>query len=162
MENPVGVVTSEGHLYVPYAPHQNRQSRPCVWGLSKLRYWSVCVDFLYTYVTRKPLSPRETRVSKKGMDPRLMGTSMVNWMWGFKELTCKRNWQECSALWMMVVSTMWLCQILGGFGIVLMASVLHKQVGYQWAIGGTHGHTMYLCIILTMKFKEGTFKAELH
>ena len=47
--------------------------------------------FLYTDVIRKPLSPRETRVSKKGMDPSLLGTSVVNWMWRFKELRCKRN-----------------------------------------------------------------------
>ena len=39
--------------------------------------------------------------------------------------------------------------------------VFHKQVCYQWAYGGFHGHTMYLFVILTLECDKGTFKAEL-
>ena len=39
--------------------------------------------------------------------------------------------------------------------------VLHKEVGYQWANGGTHGHTMYLFIILTLKHEDGSFEGKL-
>ena len=37
-----------------------------LWWLSQLRYWSVCVGFLYTDVMREPLDPMEIDYLRKG------------------------------------------------------------------------------------------------
>ena len=59
---------------------------------------------------------------------------------------------------MMKVSSVYLSQILGGLGAVLKALASKSSIN-RWANGGTHGHTMYLFIILTLI--EGGLVAEL-
>ena len=49
-----------------------------VWWLSHCRYKSVWVGFLYTFVLKLPSELGVTRVSKKGMDPSLLLSSMGN------------------------------------------------------------------------------------
>ena len=49
-----------------------------LWWLSQCRYWSLCVGLLYTEVMREPLGNKESSISRKGMVPCLLGTSVVN------------------------------------------------------------------------------------
>ena len=48
----------------------------------------MCVGFLYTVVVKVLLGHRETRVSRKGKTPSLLGSSVVNCMCGSCELIC--------------------------------------------------------------------------
>ena len=89
--------------------------------LSQWRYWSLLVGFLYTEVINVLSGPGETKVSMKGMNLLLLGTSVVNCMCGSMELMCCKNCWLCSAYWMTKVSFTYLCQRLGGLVAVLMA-----------------------------------------
>ena len=50
------------------------------WLLSHWRYKSVCVGFLYTVVFRLPFSSGIIRTSRKGMEPSMPASSLVNCM----------------------------------------------------------------------------------
>ena len=41
-----------------------------------------------------------TRVSKKGMEPSGLVSSVVNWMQGSMEFMCSRNFLMCNVYWM--------------------------------------------------------------
>ena len=47
------------------------------WLPSQCRYWSVCVTFLWTVVTRALLGTGETKVSRKVRAPFCFGSYMV-------------------------------------------------------------------------------------
>ena len=61
------------------------------WWLFHYKYWSVCVGFLYTDVNREPSSCGITIVSRKGMDPSVLASSVVKWMCGSTLLMCSGN-----------------------------------------------------------------------
>ena len=62
-----------------------------VWLLSHFRYWSVWVGFLYTVVFKVPSSLGVMRMSRKGMEPSDLDSSLVNCMCWSIELRCCRN-----------------------------------------------------------------------
>ena len=73
------------------------------WWLSHCIYKSVCLGFLETVVARLPSSPGIINMSRKGMDPSSLGSS-VNWMWWSIELIWSKKlfvfelllwWQMC-------------------------------------------------------------------
>ena len=84
-----------------------------LWWLSHCKYWSVWVDFLYTVMDRPPFSSGLTMVSKKGMEPSSL-LSTVNFMAGSTWLMCWRKSCLLTSLWMTKVSSTNLCQNLGG------------------------------------------------
>ena len=61
------------------------------WWLFHCKYWSMCVGFLYTDVSRKPSGWGITIVSRKGMDPSVPACSVVKWMCGSTLLMCSRK-----------------------------------------------------------------------
>ena len=61
------------------------------WWLFHCKYWSVCVGFLYTDVSREPSDWVITIVSRKGMDPSVPASSVVKWMCGSILLMCSRK-----------------------------------------------------------------------
>ena len=65
--------------------------------MSQWRYWSVWVGFLYTEASNVMSGHVETTVSKKGMDPLLLETSVVNCIYGSMELMFYKNCWLCSA-----------------------------------------------------------------
>ena len=83
------------------------------WWLSHCRYWSVCVGFLYTDMDREPSAFGLTIISKKGMDPSSL-SSTVNLMAGSTLLMCWSKPCLLASLWMTKVSSTYLCQNLGG------------------------------------------------
>ena len=71
-------------------------------------YWC----FLYTEASTVLSGPGKTEVSEKGMDPLLLGTSVVNCIYGSMEVICYKNSWQCSACWMTKVSSTYLNQSL--------------------------------------------------
>ena len=62
-----------------------------VWWLSQCRYRSVCVGFLYTVVLRLPSSFGITNMSRKGMDPSSLWSSLVNCIcWSMELMSSKK------------------------------------------------------------------------
>ena len=61
------------------------------WWLTHCIYKSVCVGFLKTVVARLPSSQGVINMSRKGMDPSGLGSSPVNWMWWYIELTWSKK-----------------------------------------------------------------------
>ena len=57
-----------------------------VWWLSHCRYKSVWVGFLYTLVLKLPSEHGVTKVSRKGMDPSSLLSSIMNWIFSSMEL----------------------------------------------------------------------------
>ena len=55
----------------------------------------MCVGFLYTDVLRLPSSSGVMRMSRKGMDPSLLVSSLVNLMLGGIEFRCSRELFLC-------------------------------------------------------------------
>ena len=53
-----------------------------------------------------------TRDSCNGIDPSGLVTSVVNWIWGFKELMSSRPWFLCSIFLMTKVSSTYILQNL--------------------------------------------------
>ena len=66
-----------------------------VWLLSHWRYRSVWVGFLYTVVVKFPSLSGVMRTSRKGIEPSIPASSLVNWIFLSMLLRCLRN----SALW---------------------------------------------------------------
>ena len=86
------------------------------WWLSHCKYWTVFVGFLYTVMDREPSASGLTIVSKEGMDPSSLLSSTVNLMAGSTLLMCWRKPCLLASLWMIKVSSTYLCQNLGGVG----------------------------------------------
>ena len=114
-------------------------------------------------MTSEPLGPAKTNVSKKGRVPCSLA--------------------DCCKLYVGVKGIKVGEKMLGVFclvddkGVILVPNpypgrigantngsgleVLHEQVSYQWAYGGSNGSPMYLLIILTLECEKSTFEAEL-
>ena len=85
------------------------------------KYWSVCMGFLYTDVSREPSGCCITIVSRKGMDPSVLASSVVKWMCGSTLLICSRKTLFLCSICDHKMSSTYLLQILGGCLAVLMA-----------------------------------------
>ena len=107
------------------------------WG-----YWSMWVGLLYTEVIRVLLSPGETRVSRKGMEPLSVGFSVLNCICGLMEFW--RNYLLCSACWMTKVSFTYLSHRLCGLGAVLMTLDSNSSMN-RLAIRGLMGNPWLHC-----------------
>ena len=94
------------------------------WWLSHCKYWSVCVDFLYTVMDREPSTSGLTIVSKKGMEASSLLSSTVNLMAGSTLFMCCRKPCLLASLWTTKVWSTYLCQNLGGGGQCLELFVL--------------------------------------
>ena len=97
-----------------------------VWLLSHWRYRSMCVGFLYTVVFRFPSSSGIIRTSRKGMEPSLPASSLLNWMCSSILFRCSRKlvlWDDCR---MVKVSSTNLLQKRGDV-------VLYWWLGFQIA-----------------------------
>ena len=92
-----------------------------VWWLSHCKYKSVCVGFLYTDVWRLPSSLDVIRMSRKGMDPSLLVSSLENFILGLMEFKCSWKLFLCCFLMIVNVSSTYLFQSTGDEGDVLMA-----------------------------------------
>ena len=79
-----------------------------VWWLSHCKYMSVWVGFLYTVVLRLPSSFGIISISKKGMDPSSLWSSLVNCMCSAMELMCSKNSLLCDDLILVKVSSTYL------------------------------------------------------
>ena len=88
------------------------------WWLSFCRYWSVWVGFLYTIMNRLPSASSLTIVSKKEMAPSSLLFSTVNWMVRSTLVICHMKSCLLTSFWMTKVSSTYLCQSLGGGGIL--------------------------------------------
>ena len=75
------------------------------WLLSHWRYKSVCVGFLYTVVLRFPSSSGIIRTSRKGMEPSMPASSLVNCMWWSMLFRCSRKLVLCGDSMMVKVSS---------------------------------------------------------
>ena len=84
------------------------------WWLSHCKYWSVCVDFLYTVMDSVPSASGLPMVSKKGMNPCSLLSSTVNFIAASTLLMCWRKPCLLISLWMTKVSSTNLHQNLGG------------------------------------------------
>ena len=109
-----------------------------LWWLSHWRYRSVWVGFLWTLVVKFPSSWGVTRVSRKGMEPSCLGSSVVNWMAGSTELMCCRNSSLLDCFNMTNVSSICLFYHLGGFTVVVRA-LSSKNSMYILATTGLTG-----------------------
>ena len=92
-----------------------------LWWLSHCRYWSVWVGFLYTLVVNVPSSWGVTKMSKKGIEPSCLCSSVVNCMAGSTEFMCCRNSSLLFCCKMTNVSSTNLFHHLGGFTAVVRA-----------------------------------------
>ena len=86
-----------------------------LWWLYHWRYKSVVVGFLQTQVVRVPSYFGVTNVSRNGMEPSSLGSSVVNLMEGSKDMICC-----CS---MTKVSSTYLFHNLGGSQLMLRLCV---------------------------------------
>ena len=98
------------------------------WWLSQYKYQSVCVGFLYTNVRRELSGCGITIVTRKGIDPSALSSSVVNWMCGSLLLMCSRNYSFPAESMTTQVSSTYLFQILGGYWAVLMALVSKSSI----------------------------------
>ena len=112
-----------------------------VWLLSHFRYWSVWVSFLYTVVFNVPSSLGVMRMSRKGMEPSDLDSSLVNCMCWSIELRCCRNSSVLDDFRMVRVSSTNLLQKDGGFWAVCMALVSRSSI-YRLATNGLMGDPM--------------------
>ena len=85
-----------------------------VWLLPLWRYRSVCVGFLYTGVLRLPSSLGVISMSKKGMNPSFLHSSLVNCILGSMVFRCSRNLAFSDDLMMVKVSSTNLFHRYGG------------------------------------------------
>ena len=131
--------------------------------LSQWRYWPVWVGSLYTEASNVFSDPWETKVCKKGMDPSLLGTSMMNCMCGSMELMCCKNCWLYSACWITIHIFKPKPGWIGGSADGLGFKLLHEQVGYNGTYGRTHCCAMHLFImqVLTLEEEVGLFQSEL-
>ena len=72
------------------------------------------MGFLYTNVNREPSGCGITIVSRKGMDPSVLVSSVVKWMYGATLLMCSRKPCSFSASMTTKVSSTNLFPTLGG------------------------------------------------
>ena len=72
-----------------------------VWWLSPCRYKSVWVGFLYTLVLKLPSGHGVTKVSRKGMDPSSLVSSIVNWIFSSMEFI----WLMKLSFWVFLMMT---------------------------------------------------------
>ena len=81
----------------------------------------MCVGFLYTEVWRLPSSLGVIRISKKGVDPSVLISSVVNFILGMMEFKCYRKLFLCCLLMIVNVSSTNLFQSTGGECDVMIA-----------------------------------------
>ena len=86
------------------------------------------MGFLYTDVMRDLSGCGITMVSRKGIDPSGLASSVVNWMTGSMLLMCSRNSSFLAESMITQVSSTYLFHILGGYCAVLMASVSKSSI----------------------------------
>ena len=98
-----------------------------LWWISHRRYWSVCVDFLYTPVDKVLFSSGVTVVSRKDIMALGLGSSRVNWMAGSTELMWCKN-SLCICCCTTKASSTYLFQILGELSTVFMALYLKPSI----------------------------------
>ena len=91
------------------------------WWPFHCKNWSICVAFLYTDVNREPSDWGITIVSKKGMDPSVLASSVVKWMDGSTMLMWFRKPCFLSASMTTKISSTYPFQTFGGHSAVLMA-----------------------------------------
>ena len=84
------------------------------WWLFHCKYRFVCVGFLYTDVSREPSGCGITIVSRKGMDPSVLPSSVVKLICGSTLLMCSRKLCFFVASMTTKVSSIYLFQIHGG------------------------------------------------
>ena len=94
-------------------------------------------------------------MSRRGRAPSWFDSSMTNCIYGSCEAMCCSNCWLCFASWMTKVSSTYLNhrQEVWHRAKGLDIALFHKQVGNKGANRGTHGSTMDLFIILTLKRK---------
>ena len=109
--------------------------------LSDCRYKSVWVGFLYTLVLKLPSEHGVTKVSRKGMDPSTLLSSIVNWIFSSMELIWLMKLSFWVFLMMTKVSSTNLLHKLGGVGHVLIAFSSNASM-YKLAIMGLRGEPM--------------------
>ena len=108
------------------------------WLLTQWRYWSMCVGFLYTVVTKVLLGLGETRMSRTDKVPSWLGSSVVKCMCGSCELMCCSDCWLCFACWMTKVSSTNLSHKQGVYGAELMA--LTSNFFPCWQLGDWWGN----------------------
>ena len=97
----------------------------------------MCVDFLYTVVLRLPSFLGVNNMSKKGMDPSSLHSSLVNCMLGSMLFRCSRNLSFSDDLMIVKVSSTNLFHRYGGCGDELMAFTSNPSM-YKFATEGTY------------------------
>ena len=114
-----------------------------LWWLSNWRYKSVWVGFLYTLVVRVPSSCGVTSVSRNGMGPSCLVSSVVKLMEqstellmeGSTEIMCYSNSSFCDCCTMTKVSSTYLFHNLWGFTADVRA-LCSKDSIYKFATIG--------------------------
>ena len=109
--------------------------------------------------------PDFTSISRKGIDPSVLGSSAVNCMLGSMEMMCSKNCVLWSVFWMKKVSSTYLFHSLGRSVAVLMALVSNhsmKRLASNVTNGWPHG--CYILLLLTPYLGSGSrcFETELH
>ena len=66
-----------------------------IWLLSLCKYRSVCVHFLYTVVLRLPSSFGDIKMSKRGMEPSCLDSSLVDSMCRSMVFRCSKKLVFC-------------------------------------------------------------------
>ena len=120
-----------------------------LWWLSQCKYWSVWVGFLYTVVDKFLSYSGVTWVSRKGIDPSGLVSSVINWIWRSMELMFSRKWFLCSSfLDDKGYHPHTLPRVFGWVGDMLIAWLqsLQEKVVHNWAYGWlpAHVHNTYL------------------
>ena len=95
------------------------------------------LDFLYTLVVRVPSSCGVTSVSRNGMEPSCLVSSVVKLMEGSTELMCCKNSSFCDCCIMTKVSSTNLFHNLGGFTADVRALCSKDSIFKFAAIGLT-------------------------
>ena len=93
---------------------------------------SVWVGFLYTLVVRVPSSCGVTSLSRNGMEPSCLVSSVVRFMEGSTELMCCRNSSFCNCCSITKMSPTYLFYNLGGF-IADVRALCSKDSIYKFA-----------------------------
>ena len=106
-----------------------------VWWLSHCKYKAVCVGFLYIEVWRLPSSMGVIRISKRGMDPSGLVSSLVNFILGLMVFKCSRKLFLCCFLMIVNVSSTNLFQSTGDDGYVMMAWTSRSSINRLATMG---------------------------
>ena len=93
----------------------------------------VLAGFLYTFVLKLPSKHGVTKVSKRGMDPSSLLSSIVNWIFSSMELIWLMKLSFCVFLMITKVSSTNHLHRLEGVGDVLMPFSSNASM-YRWAI----------------------------